>query len=76
MVQVMDILKVANQNVLELGMSLIYSQEQQVPGSPFAIKQFRRVCCNVLNLQLDGTSNGHIESGKPKRIGTRYEPDL
>jgi hypothetical protein len=39
-------------------------------------KQFIWVCCNVLNLQLDGTSDGHIKSGKPKHIGTRYELDL
>jgi hypothetical protein len=39
-------------------------------------KQFRRVCCNVLNLQLDGTSNGYIESGEPKCGRARHEPDL
>ncbi|MFM1971309.1 MAG: hypothetical protein RL731_1131, partial [Bacteroidota bacterium] len=41
MVQVMDILKVANQNGLEPGMSLIYSQEQQVPGSiEYQVKRY------------------------------------
>jgi hypothetical protein len=28
-------------------------------------KQFRRVNCNTLNLQLDGTSNGYIKSSAP-----------
>ena len=41
MVQVMDILKVANQNGLEPGMSLIYSKEQQVPGSiEYQVKRY------------------------------------
>jgi hypothetical protein len=44
--------------------------------NPFVIKQFRRVGCIVLNLQLDGTSNGYIESGKPNWNGARHEPDL
>ena len=39
-------------------------------------KQFIWVCCNVLNLQLDGTSNGYIESGEPKCGRARHEPDL
>jgi hypothetical protein len=39
-------------------------------------KQFIWVCCNTLNLQLDGTSDGHIKSGKPKWTRARYEPDL
>ena len=41
MVQVMDILKVANQNGIEPGMSLIYTKEQQVPGSiEYQIKRY------------------------------------
>jgi len=41
MVQVMDILKVANQIGMEPGMSLIYSKEQQVPGSvEFQVKRY------------------------------------
>jgi hypothetical protein len=49
----------------------ILGLKMQVAG-----KQFRRVNCNTLNLQLDGTSDGHIKSGKPKWTRTRHEPDL